>query len=74
MSKVTVSVVLTTVGYTSRFNGNGRTTVRPYNRYSSAGSGTDALPLDTPVRPYSRYTSSGGTRIASEMSEKLEGV
>ena len=52
MSKVTVSVVLTTVGYTSRFNGKGRTT----------------------VRPYSRYTSSGGTRIASEMSEKLEGV
>ena len=29
--------------------------MRPYNRYSSAGSGTDALPLDTPVRPYSGY-------------------
>ena len=26
-------------------------------RYSSAGSTTDALSLDTPVRPYNRYTS-----------------
>ena len=26
--------------------------VRPYSRYTSLRSGTDALPLDTPVRPY----------------------
>ncbi|WP_308549587.1 hypothetical protein, partial [uncultured Porphyromonas sp.] len=39
--------------------------VRPYNRYSSAGLTTDAVPfdttdplrLDTSVRPYTRYTS-----------------
>ena len=39
------------------FNGNGRATERPYNRYSSRSSGTDALPLDTLVRPYTGYTS-----------------
>ena len=31
--------------------------MRPYNRYSSHRSTTDALRLDTSVRPYTRYTS-----------------
>ena len=35
--------------YVSLF-GNGRSTERPYNRYTSRCSGTDALPLDTSVR------------------------
>ena len=39
---------------------NGRTTVRPYNRYSSAGSTTDAVTFDTTdaqiVRPYTSYS------------------
>ena len=41
------------VGYTSRCNGNGRTTVRPYNRYTSRCTTTDAQT----VRPYNRYSS-----------------
>ena len=44
MSKVTVSVVLTTVGYTSRFNGNGR----PPTRYSPCVP----TKVTRPVRPY----------------------
>ena len=31
--------------------------VRPYTRYSSAGSTTDDIRLDTPERPYTRYSS-----------------
>ncbi len=45
-------------GYSVRvFNGNGRSTERPYNRYPSRSSGKDALPRDTLVRPYTGYTS-----------------
>ena len=72
-----MSVVLTTVGYTSHFNGDGRTDraslqratrlaltetdaqiVRPYNRYTSGGSGTDAQI----VRPYKGYSSDSSDR------------
>ena len=38
--------------------------MRPYNRYTSRRSTTDALPLDTPVRPYTRYSSAGSTTDA----------
>ena len=64
VSKVTafvVSKVTASVG----FNGDGRTTVRPYNRYSSSFDTTDAQPLHVssfgdgmpsrstlPLRPY----------------------
>ena len=39
--------------------GDGRSTERPYNRYSSSFDTTDALPLDTSEHPYSRYSSQG---------------
>ena len=42
------------------FNENGRLTERPYNRYTSCCTTTDALPLDTPVRPHS------GLRVSTE--------
>ena len=54
------------------FNGDGRTTVRPYTRYSSAGSTTDA-PI---VRSYTRYTSTeeigkrqGGNELSPRRAE-----
>ena len=45
MSKVTVSVVLTTVGYTSGGSGTDAQIVRPYSRYSSCFDTMDALSL-----------------------------
>ena len=45
-------------GYSVRvLTGTDAQIVRPYNRYSSRSSGTDALPRDTLVRPYTGYTS-----------------